>query len=132
MMKYIGRLIVLLIILFLGCEALNFMDSHGMINSPPPLSPVPAVYTTLPPSCVQTDPDACAEARRVLAALTASSTPAEDAQYANIVRRFGTQEMAPGETPLHWCLRMRDRERAAGGDLLSCEVDNDTDLLAGR
>jgi hypothetical protein len=37
-MKDIGRLVILLVVLWLGCMALNFMDSHGMITPPPAAS----------------------------------------------------------------------------------------------
>lgn len=41
-MEKIGKVIGLLIILWLGCMALNLMDSHGMITPPPAKPAVPA------------------------------------------------------------------------------------------
>lgn len=41
-MEKIGKVIGLLIVLWLGCMALNLMDSHGMITPPPAKPAVPA------------------------------------------------------------------------------------------
>ena len=41
-MQFIGKLLGLLIVLWLGCMALNLMDSHGMITPTPVKPAVPA------------------------------------------------------------------------------------------
>lgn len=41
-MEKIGKVIGLLVVLWLGCMALNLMDSHGMITPPPAKPAVPA------------------------------------------------------------------------------------------
>lgn len=46
-MKDIGRAIFLIIVLWLGCQAIGYMGSHGMIGP----APVPASDSTSEPNC---------------------------------------------------------------------------------
>jgi hypothetical protein len=49
-MRLLGKILGLLVILWLGCMALNVMDSYGLIGPPPPATKpaVPAAYNPSP------------------------------------------------------------------------------------
>lgn len=84
-MKKIGKVIGALILLWLGCMALNLMDSHGMITPPPATAKpaVPAVYTTDP----KPPPSDLAEVGKGLGEVSASAPRKTD-----------------GMSDLDWCL----------------------------
>jgi hypothetical protein len=47
-MQLLGKILGLLVILWLGCMALNLMDSYGMISPPATKHAVPAIYNPNP------------------------------------------------------------------------------------